>query len=111
LKNEIDKIYDFIKLCFNNEILPISYDLINRSFNHILLHDIKILKKEFNQPEVNRDVFRCGLGTGMGSIGYDGSIYGCQEQTSKINNNIFYIGNIFQGIDIEKHKIILKMYN
>jgi hypothetical protein len=32
-------------------------------------------------PDLNevKYVVRCGLGTGMGSIGYDGSIYGCQE--------------------------------
>jgi len=28
-------------------------------------------------------IWRCGLGTNIGSIGWDGSIYGCQEQTSK----------------------------
>ena len=61
--------------------------------------------------ENNISVLRCGLGTTTGSIGYDGSIYGCQEQTSKNNKNIFFIGNIYNGgIDIEKHKKLLKFY-
>lgn len=110
LKIELDKIYDFIEFCFENNTLPISYELINRSFEHILKHDIKILNKEFKQPKANRSLYRCGLGTGMGSIGYDGKIYGCQEQTSKTKHNIFYIGDLDKGIDKTKHSKLLKAY-
>ena len=61
--------------------------------------------------EENNSILRCGLGTTLGAIGYDGAIYGCQEQCSKENKNIFYIGNIFNGgIDIEKHKALLNLY-
>ena len=55
---------------------------------------------------------RCGLGTISCSIAYDGNIYGCQEQPSKDEKNLFLIGNIYQdGINIEKHSILLKQYS
>lgn len=65
-------------------------------------------KKEKNNMVVNR----CGLGITLGAIGYDGAIYGCQEQVSGYGEkNIFLIGNIFtDGIDIKKHEILLKKY-
>ena len=66
-----------------------------------------ILNQNFNTTSV----YRCGLGTTSGAIGYDGSIYGCQEQVSKSNKNIFYLGNIFQdGIEPERHKKLLNIY-
>ena len=111
LKQEIDKIYEFIEFCFENNTLPICYDLVNRSLEYVLRHDIKILAQEFTQPKPSRELVRCGLGTGMGSIGYDGKIYGCQEQTSKSTDNIFYIGNIYNGIDREKHISLLTLYH
>jgi len=71
-----------------------------------------MLSNQIIDREICRSVNRCGLGTSLGSIGYDGSIFGCQEQTSKKENNIFYIGNIYEnGIDQEKHKKLLTLYN
>ena len=76
------------------------------SFKRIKKHNEKIL---FNKKS-SRSANRCGLGTGMGSIGYDGSIYGCQEQDSLGHDSFFYLGNIYDGIDIEKHKQFLQEY-
>ena len=48
---------------------------------------------------------RCGLGNGYGSVNYKGDIFACQEVASrKGEKNIFYIGNIYTGIDEEKLK-------
>lgn len=61
--------------------------------------------------ENNNSVIRCGLATGLGAIGYDGAIYGCQEQCSRDDKNIFYIGNIYTGgINPEQHKKLLQFY-
>ena len=110
LKNEIDKIYSYMDYCFSVEKRkPINFSLINNSFTHVLKHDLNTLTNN-NHKKTSRPAVRCGLGTGMGSIGYDGSIFGCQEQTSKGKDNIFYIGNLNTGINKELHSRLLASY-
>ena len=62
---------------------------------------------------INADTLvRCGLGTLGCAVGWDGKIYGCQQDVSLDNKNIFYIGDIYNGIDIERHsKLLEKYYN
>ena len=56
------------------------------------------------------NILRCGLGTVSCAIGWDGKIYGCQQDVSIDNKNIFYIGDIYNGIDPERHKYLLSKY-
>lgn len=49
----------------------------------------------------------CGIGTTSIGISVDGTINGCQEHNTYTNDTIFAIGNIFTGIDINKHKRLL----
>ena len=107
---EIEKIYDFLEFCFINNLPVMNFKPMVESYERILRHDTQIINGIMPYENINRSVRRCGLGTTMGSIGYDGSIYGCQEQTSKEENNIFYIGNIASGINKEKHKKLLSTY-
>lgn len=112
LKNEVDKIYSYMDYCFSvKKQIPISFSLIEKSFTYVLRHDINVLNKENFKREIKRNVQRCGLGTGMGAVGYDGTIYGCQEQVSPDNKNIFLIGNLDTGIDEKLHNKLLKEYN
>lgn len=108
LKEEYRKIYDAMILQFRDNQLPIFCRSINNSFEHVLKHDLNTLTNKQNNE---RSIVRCGLGTSMGSIGYDGSIYGCQEQDSKGKDSIFYIGNIDSGIDQGLHKRLLTKYS
>lgn len=102
----IDKIFSFYDYCFaNNIIIPIDFRQMTKSFENI-----KKSPKESTFSDSAHDIFRCGLGTTLGSIGYNGNIYGCQEQTSKTNKNIFLIGDIFTGINKEKHMKLLSLY-
>lgn len=111
LKEELNKIYSYIDYCFTVEKrTPINFELINKSFYHILKHDINSLINKNEKEEISRRAVRCGMGTGMGSIGYDGNIYGCQEQTSLGQNSFFYIGNIESGIDKTLHTKLLSEY-
>lgn len=110
LKSELEKIYIFIGQCFSqNKLPPIHMSLINESFEQVLKHDINTLKN-IDESIRKRSGFRCGFGTSSGSIGYNGYIYGCQEQDSKNEKNIFYIGTIFKGIDIGLQSNLLKKY-
>ena len=84
----------------------------NKRITNLLFYIIKLYSNEdyYNIKNWN-NVVRCGMSTPIGAIGWDGSMYGCQEQVSKKEKSIFYIGNIFNGgIDIEKHNNLLKFY-
>ena len=90
LKEEFGYIYNYMISFFkNNQMPPINCSCINDSFKYLR----NVVTKDI--PE--RQCVRCGLGTGMGSIGYDGNIYGCQEQNSKGQQSNFYLGNIYTG--------------
>ena len=62
------------------------------------------------QNTIKDDLFRCGLGTRTCAIGWDGKIYGCQQDVSLDKKNIMYIGDLTNGIDKKKHIYLLKKY-
>ena len=102
LKEEFKRIYMYIITCFEEgHYPPIAFSPINDSFRRIKEYNMEILYPKQHENNVKR----CGLGTVMGSIGYNGNIYGCQEQDSKEKESKFYLGNIYQGgIDKNKHE-------
>ena len=112
LSQECEKIYNYFIASMRNEVPFLSNSRIKDSFIEVLLHDLDVKSGNFKcQENLLRHVERCGLGTGMGSVGYDGNIYGCQEQTSRDEKNIFLIGNIFEGgINQERHLKLLETY-
>lgn len=111
LHEEINKIFTYNILSFMEGVNPIQCSNIDDAFLSILNHDRQIHSgKKWNlAPE--RNVVRCGLGTGSISIAYDGKLFGCQEQDSRDTNDYFYIGDIYNGIDEKRHKTILGDYN
>ena len=103
LKKEFQRIYLYMITFFEHDKMPpINSSCINDSF--------KYLQQIITNNKPARNCVRCGLGTGMGSIGYDGKIYGCQEQNSQNDTSYFYIGDIYKGIDIFKHTSLLEDY-
>ena len=109
LRNEMTKMYQYLLTKIINKE-PINTDITR--IRKWLKHTVKINddRDEYNILKHN-SVLRCGMATTVGAVGWDGSIYGCQEQVSKEQKSIFYIGNIFNGgIDIEKHNNLLKQY-
>lgn len=105
MQQELDKIFMFITQCYLNEVNPIGFTTIDRMFKALI-----ILSQGEKEIDISRSCHRCGLGTTFGSIGYDGSIYGCQEQASQ-EKNIFYIGNLSNGIDKNLHSRLLSTYS
>ena len=77
-----------------------------------LMQKIAVEMKELNlNRNINRNIFRCGLGTSMASINYEGDIFGCQEQDSRDTSEPFFLGSIYTGINVAKHTELLKEYN
>lgn len=109
LNYQVQLIYSFILTSFIEEKKPINFSSINKIFTKILKRDLQFYHQEFNNISVKRSPYRCGLGTTSASFGYDGKIYGCQEQNS-YDESLFYIGDIYNGIDKVKHTNLLKKY-
>lgn len=110
LKNEIKKIFLYEIDHFLRNELPINFSRQNEVFEYILQRDINIASNHqlFAPNLTAKEVNRCGLATVGGSIGYNGAIFGCQEQDSHEILGDFYLGNIYTGgINIERHKSLL----
>lgn len=109
LNKQVQLIYSYIFTSFVEDQKPIHFSSINKTFTQILERDLQYYHNEFNNTIIKRNPFRCGLGTVSAAFAYDGKIYGCQEQNS-YGDGAFYIGDIFNGIDIERHSNLLKKY-
>ncbi len=111
LKNQLGQIYTFMLGNFlEGRSNPIGFSLIESSFTQIFEKDRMEINKSYCPTEIERIPVRCGLGTTSISVGYDGNLYGCQEQTSRNTESKFYIGNVYDGIDIELHSKLLARY-
>lgn len=106
---QLDKIFLYRLFQFKNKIKPLEFSTINNIFLDILRLDLNNLNNK-QDKEANKLPYRCGLGTTSASIGFDGKIFACQEQDSRSTSDIFYIGDIFNGINYEKHKNLLYKY-
>lgn len=111
LKEQLQLIFEYRLKQFQDNIKPMDASFLNDVFTEILKRDITVSAQIHTKPLIRPGVERCGLGTSSGSISYDGTIYGCQEQPSKDEKNIFLIGNIYSGIDVDKHIKLLEEYN
>lgn len=106
LKEQLHKIFEYRFLQYSNNIIPMRFSKELQNFKSIKNF---ILKQDNNSNK--NFLIRCGLGTGLGAIGYDGNIYACQEFASQGDQHKFFIGNIYKnGIDEKKHSELLKIY-
>lgn len=111
LRQEIGKIYELMRSCFERGVELINFSPMNDIFKLMLKRDAATLKGKIEHREVKRNCYRCGMGTSTASIGYDGSIFGCQEQTSLTEDSIFYLGNIYkEGIEEKRHINLLSTF-
>ena len=93
--------------CLENNVPVTHFSDLDR-----FLCEYLIAKKNQNQNFIfEHSVKRCGLGlTGLG-IGTNGWIFGCQEHSSRDNTDIFYIGDIYNGIDEQRHYNLVKTFS
>lgn len=76
-----------------------------------LFRNITTINKRHSLGLGKTEVYhKCGLGTGnCSSIAVDGTIYACQEMPT--NDEIFEIGNIYDGENIEKRKKLSSLFD
>lgn len=96
-------------------IYNILYRDVSMGIYPLGIHNLIKTYSSFFEPErcpSLKDCYRCGLGTTTIGIGTDGSIWGCQEHsTYGENKDIFYIGDIYNGIDPIKHIKLLEEFS
>lgn len=112
LKEQVSNIFYQNTLYFLNNLTP---PLMSSQIDDGYRHAIMLINHNLNNIEHSKiqevPMERCGIGTGTCSINYEGKIFCCQEQDSRNDtNDIFCIGDIYNGIDVEKQKKITKMY-
>ena len=69
-----------------------------------------ILDKLQNKKILKDGVMRCGLGTNSVAIGWNGKLYGCQQDVTIQEKTIMQIGDLTNGINIKSHTKLLKSY-
>lgn len=109
LEQELKKWYTYFTISIMNGIKPIE----NKTVKEMFLNALKEPSLEIKEIEklYPREIFRCGLGTTSASVGPNGDIYSCQEQvTNDGEENLFYMGNIREGINKERHTNLLNEY-
>ncbi len=113
LGEQVEKIFYHNLIYYNFNIMPkMSSSLIDDGYKHVLTYYYNLNKnKTIIKNNKNLTINRCGLGTNYGSINYEGKIFSCQEQDSRTgSNSIFEIGDIYNGINIDKQLNLINLY-
>lgn len=113
LFQEIRKYGDYyIESCRSGQE-PIDFTAISRAFNDIRQINNAISNREYRTRPQCKACGKCGLGSGIfASVHPNGNIYGCQEMTSNEGEeSIFYIGNIFTGVEEERRIKLMDMFD
>lgn len=99
-------IYHQIEYFLKGENPKVDVSGLYDAFKDVILSELY----ENREKESRKSPWRCGLGTNGCSINYKGDLFSCQEQDSRDTNEYFYIGNIYTGVDFNKHSELLNDY-
>lgn len=92
--------------CFMEKKDLIIFHPLTQAFNKI--H--RIIHNQKNNKTENKSSHRCGIGSGYGSVDYLGRIFGCQEMVTHDETDLFLVGNIYDGINLNKFNNLYNMY-
>ena len=115
VKEQMRKIFHYRTNQYLMGITPVEFSKIDYTYEQILQYDLKYLNKNFYDiiyKDFHDTPIRCGIGLGDNgvSIGFDGNIYGCQEQPTH-EKNIFFIRDIYNGINPDLHLQLINTVN
>lgn len=88
------------------------YQDISNGIMPLMWNELIVNMKEHFYKNISTDISfnHCGIGTNSIGIATNGDLFGCQEHNTYLEKDIFYIGNIFTGIDKTRHKRLLEEY-
>lgn len=85
----------------DSKINPLKFNWINR-----------MIKAIMTKAPQTQHYMRCGLGTTSIGVATDGSLYACQENSTYYDElNPFFIGDIYNGINKERHCSLLSNFD
>lgn len=113
LKHELDKYVDYYIEEYRQGRAPIEFTSLDDTFKDINKINYSISHNQRRKLRQCSSCGKCGLGaTSSASIDPNGNIYGCQEMTSNEgSHSIFYIGNIYDGVDDERRLALMKAFD
>ena len=113
LRKEVSKYGDYYIDCMRNNIQPMTFSTFDKSFNDIKMINHAIRTKTYRCSPGCKAMGKCGLGASrFASVHPNGNLYGCQEMTSNEGpDSIFYIGNIFTGVDDDRRTALMALYD
>ena len=90
----------------------IIYDSISNKINPLYFSPLmKAIETILIPIPFTKSPHRCGLGTASVGVSVDGKLSGCQEYSTFIeDNDLFCIGDVFNGINEKKHLQLLNNY-
>lgn len=111
MKNEFSKIGLYYIDNYRKDSLP--SDFIHFSPLEQALKALHKFRTKYEKGDEDRhSSMQCGLGVYGCSINWEGAIFGCQECAGNgaTEDNLHYIGDIYNGFDVERHKRLLSYY-
>lgn len=99
LRKQFEKCGHYIYKALVNDKVPIHFDGLISAYESLCSQDLEA--RFDNTPN------RCGMGTTSIGVSPDGTINPCQEENS---TKKYEIGNVYDGIDTEKHIAYLEHY-
>lgn len=112
LEIEMRKFSDYYIESYRNAKTPINFSALDKSFSDIRKINGATKRGEHRKLSRCHACGKCGLGASrFASIHPNGNLYACQEMTSNEGDqSIFYIGNIFTGVENERRGILMSTY-
>lgn len=113
LSCELQKYANYYIDSYRNGDTPIEFSTLNDAFKDIKKINEAITNNQYRTMRQCIACGKCGLGANRyASIHPNGNIYACQEMTSNGDtDNIFYIGNIYDGVDDERRIALMKSFD
>ena len=113
LKKEWDKYINYYIEEYRHNNIPIEISSLGDALKDIKKINYAVSHNQYRTLNQCSACGKCGLGsTNSASIDPKGNIYGCQEMTSNEGEqSIFYIGNIYSGVDDSKRLALMQSFN
>lgn len=112
LANQIKMYSDYYINSYRCGRSPIKFTSMEETMKRICDINTASSKGDYRKAPYCCGEGKCGMSSNrFCGVSPDGMIYSCQEMTSNVSSDsIFYIGNLFDGIDNKKRAALVEMY-
>jgi radical SAM protein with 4Fe4S-binding SPASM domain len=109
-KDQIKLYGDSIIDSFRNNKEVYTFEQYTRSFFNIALINQALKKDQYQRVHSCLGCYKCGLGLrNFATSDYLGNIYGCLHQDKLNEESMFYLGDIYKGIDPKRSENLIEI--